>query len=319
MSSRDPLGYYAILELQPGTTDKDIKAAYRRKAMALHPDRNRGQDTTSRFQALNEAFGVLSDPVARAAYDTPTQRPARSSRQKDQPPEPVRCSSCGKVSAQPRVAVYRSVKSFLFVTIRKPIAGVFCSDCAHKKSLKASAITWLLGWWGFPWGPVYSAQALLDNMFGGTHPAVENARLLTYQAYCFHAMGRHDIAYAVATDALKFCGKIRPTSRQAALMQERDDLNRRLTAFLDAVRPNEAPVRFKKSWKILNKLFAVHAGALGVVAGAITWAIVSAPVHHYTPPKGPMPYSAHSPDAGPAKALAAPGGQQPAFNTARLP
>jgi hypothetical protein len=293
MSTRDPLGYYAVLELHHEASEEQIKAAYRRRAMVLHPDRNPGRDTTEQFQALNEAFETLSDSAARAKYDTPAAAPTAPAQP---PPEPIKCSTCGKVSAQPRVAVYRSVRSFLLVTIRKPISGVFCSECAQKKALKASATTWLLGWWGLPWGPVYSIQALLDNMFGGTHPPLENARLLAYQAYCFHALGRHDIAFAIAEDGLKFCRKIRPTSRQAALVIERDDLDRRLRSFVAQERPNA--VRLKNSWKFANRFFAFHAGAMGLVAAAITLAIVNAPLYERTFPKGPMPYSSQALAAG---------------------
>lgn len=322
MSAHDPLGYYAVLELQTNATEQEIKSSYRRKAMALHPDRNLGQDTTRQFQTLNEAFEVLSDPVARASYDSPSVRQSAESPPNDVPPLPVKCSSCGKVSAQPRVAVFRSVKSFLFVTLRKPIAGVFCSDCAQKKSLKASATTWLLGWWGFPWGPIYSVQALLDNMFGGTHPPLDNARLLAYQAYYFHTVGRRDIALAVATDALKFCGKIRPTARQTTLITERDDLTNRLRAFLEDGQSGHPPVRLKNTWRIANKLFAAHAGAIGVVVGAIVLGIMNAPTHHYSPPKGPMlyspqPVSSQTVKDAPAKAQPQQAAQQPVYVRAK--
>lgn len=50
----DALGYFAILKLQPGASQQDIKNSYRRRAMALHPDRNQYWDTTEQFKALNE-------------------------------------------------------------------------------------------------------------------------------------------------------------------------------------------------------------------------------------------------------------------------
>lgn len=314
----DPLGYYAILELQPGASEQDIKISYRRRAMALHPDRNQDRDTTEQFKALNEAFEVLSDCIARAAYDSHSAPEAASEQRDGPPPEPVICSSCGKVSAQPRLAVYRSVKSLLLVTLRKPIAGVFCSECAHKKSLMASATTWLLGWWGFPWGPVYTVQALLHNMFGGTQPPLENTRLLAYQAYCFYTMGRREIAFAIAEDALKFCERIRPTSRQTALMNERDDLAKRLKAFLDAERRGGSSVKLKSSWRFTNKLFPVHLGAIAVAGFAIALAVVNVSSHRSPPPKGPMPYSpqpiaADAPKTLPAQVKAQQVAQHPVY------
>jgi hypothetical protein len=148
----DPKGYYIRLGVSPTASAADIKAAFRGRALELHPDRNPSPGATQEFQHLNEAYTVLSDPEARAEYDTlgvemPTaqQEPSK----KEVPRQPIACSSCGNVTAQPRYAIFYEVKSFLFVTTRTPIQGVFCSACAERKALRATAITWVLGWWGF--------------------------------------------------------------------------------------------------------------------------------------------------------------------------
>ncbi|MCO5401764.1 DnaJ domain-containing protein [Ralstonia soli] len=65
MSNKDPKGYYAILGVAPDAEAGEIKATYRRRAMELHPDRNKAANATEQFQLLNEAYGVLSDPIAR--------------------------------------------------------------------------------------------------------------------------------------------------------------------------------------------------------------------------------------------------------------
>ena len=49
--------------MTPGADAGQIKAAYRRRAMELHPDRNKDAHTTRQFQLLNEAYGVLSDRI----------------------------------------------------------------------------------------------------------------------------------------------------------------------------------------------------------------------------------------------------------------
>lgn len=62
--------YYKILELERSASAEDIKAAYRRLAMAWHPDRNGGSaEAEERFKAISQAYSVLSDEASRRAYD----------------------------------------------------------------------------------------------------------------------------------------------------------------------------------------------------------------------------------------------------------
>lgn len=58
--------YYEILGLQKGASEADIKKAFRKKAHQLHPDK--GGDK-AKFQEVNEAYQVLSDPQKKAQYD----------------------------------------------------------------------------------------------------------------------------------------------------------------------------------------------------------------------------------------------------------
>ena len=62
--------YYEVLEVERTCSETDLKAAFRKKAMAHHPDRNDGcTDAEARFKEVNEAYSILSDPQKRAAYD----------------------------------------------------------------------------------------------------------------------------------------------------------------------------------------------------------------------------------------------------------
>lgn len=62
--------HYRLLDLQPGATEKDVATAYRKKALQLHPDKNRDDPRAEeKFHALQQAYQVLIDPEARAAYE----------------------------------------------------------------------------------------------------------------------------------------------------------------------------------------------------------------------------------------------------------
>ncbi|XP_069464371.1 dnaJ homolog subfamily C member 17 [Ambystoma mexicanum] len=61
---------YALLGLNPEASHKDIKKAYRQKALTCHPDKNPDNTRAAeRFHQLSQALAVLTDASARAAYD----------------------------------------------------------------------------------------------------------------------------------------------------------------------------------------------------------------------------------------------------------
>ena len=64
------IDYYKTLGIDKNATDKDIKNAYRKLARKYHPDLNPDDaEAHKKFQQLNEANEVLSDPEKRKKYD----------------------------------------------------------------------------------------------------------------------------------------------------------------------------------------------------------------------------------------------------------
>lgn len=63
--------------------------------------------------------------------------------------------------------------SAVVVTFKKPSAVYFIpkGEGTFLKSLPYTLVSLLLGWWGFPWGPIYTVQTVFNNLSGG-EPAV---------------------------------------------------------------------------------------------------------------------------------------------------
>jgi molecular chaperone DnaJ len=77
-----PDDYYSLLGIEEDAGAAQLRRVWRRLALRWHPDRA-GPEATVTFQKIAAAYAVLSDPVARAAYDrrrgTTVNRPAAPS------------------------------------------------------------------------------------------------------------------------------------------------------------------------------------------------------------------------------------------------
>lgn len=60
---------YAVLDLQPGVPESDIKITYRKKSLLIHPDKTTNPSAPAAFDALKKAQTVLMDEKERGRLD----------------------------------------------------------------------------------------------------------------------------------------------------------------------------------------------------------------------------------------------------------
>jgi len=68
-----------------------------------------------------------------------------------------------------RFVIFQYCVSILIMTFRQPTDIYFIrnGESTLKHSLGFSIITLLFGWWGIPWGPIYTIGSLYTNLTGG--------------------------------------------------------------------------------------------------------------------------------------------------------
>jgi hypothetical protein len=68
MKDRGP-NYYAMLDVTRSSSPLDIKRAYKRMSLELHPDKNPSPDATEQFNAVKQAYDVIMDLELREVYN----------------------------------------------------------------------------------------------------------------------------------------------------------------------------------------------------------------------------------------------------------
>jgi curved DNA-binding protein CbpA len=70
VDANSPLGgdddHYAVLKVDASATDAEIRKAYKRRSLELHPDKGGSADD---FKRLQDAYEILSDAKLRSLYD----------------------------------------------------------------------------------------------------------------------------------------------------------------------------------------------------------------------------------------------------------
>ena len=73
------------------------------------------------------------------------------------------------------VTQYQFCTSFLIVSFKQPTAFILeNSQSKAGVNFICSIVTLIFGWWGIPWGPIYTVQTIFRNLRGGVKTSIED-------------------------------------------------------------------------------------------------------------------------------------------------
>ena len=86
--------------------------------------------------------------------------------------------SDGASASGERLVFYEYCISLVFITLRRPsrLYRVPADSLGLLPGLRYTLLTLLLGWWGIPWGLIYTPLVLWTNFSGGREITAEELR-----------------------------------------------------------------------------------------------------------------------------------------------
>ncbi len=74
------------------------------------------------------------------------------------------CPICGKCDKEIDITRKGRVVSMIVFSGYDKILVCGCKDCLKKEITKTMILSLLIGWWGFPWGPINTIKSLIYNI-----------------------------------------------------------------------------------------------------------------------------------------------------------
>lgn len=131
--------------------------------IALHEAAGLTPEGLATLNAELHSRGI--DPVVGRAVEAQTRLLSR--RDVDQLVAAIQkrpCPECGRTDRPLNGGVVADAKSFVLFTTHDQHTVIACPDCLAGQAKRAAIVTALLGWWGFPFGPIQSVKSLRHDI-----------------------------------------------------------------------------------------------------------------------------------------------------------
>ena len=122
----------------------------------------------------------------------------------------VACARCGKLDATVRLATVTFVVSAILLSFRRGGRQILCRRCRRLRAAEYSAVSLVAGWWGIPWGLIWTPISVIGNVRTALDSGLDrraNAALLALASTQLRAAGRsleadeaHNAALALDAD-----------------------------------------------------------------------------------------------------------------------
>jgi len=86
-------------------------------------------------------------------------------------------------SGRYKFVVYQYCISLFAITLRRLSPVILVEYQSTKNNFKYNLFTLLFGWWGIPWGPIYSIKSLISNNKGGINVTEDILLNINEQAF----------------------------------------------------------------------------------------------------------------------------------------
>lgn len=131
--------------------------------IALHEAAGLTPEAQAVLHAELESRGA--DPVVGRAVEAQTR--TRTAREVEALVAAIRaqpCPECGQADRPLNGGEIAMAKSYILMSTTNRHTAIACPDCLARQARRAAITTAILGWWGLPFGPIYTIGALRRSL-----------------------------------------------------------------------------------------------------------------------------------------------------------